>query len=197
VDALAPVLGALIGALAGLSGAWITGRRQAALEHEKWLRGISDAFAKDLRTTVKELTTELAKAVHSMCWLCWLAKYGPSRLTQERVRQYDEEMHIALPRIMGLHAVIAGMDGEVHFALAPLVNRAIALDAVIGEAGLSFEPGNPETANELANHHGSSLILEDELHRVVAKAIEGYAVTSHSQKRLEELQEPASRSPLA
>src|SRR5215510_3782864 len=92
------VLGALIGASAGV-GAWLTTRRQANLEREKWRRALSDAFANDLRSTVKELTTELAKAAHSMCWLCWLARHGPSRLTRGRFEQCDMEM----PRVAAAH----------------------------------------------------------------------------------------------
>jgi len=175
--AFAPVLGALIGALAGVGGGWLAGWRQAHLEREKWLRGLSDAFANDLRSSVKELTTELAKAAHSMCWLCWLARHGPARLTQERVDQYDQEMHVLLPRITGLHAVIAGMDQKVHADLAPLVERAVALDAAIGDAGLSFVPGKPKTASELSTHYESSMALAKELHGVVARAISRYAVS--------------------
>jgi len=109
-----PVLGALVEALAVIGGALLNNQRQARLEREKWLRGLSDAFANDLRAAVKELATELAKASHSMCWLRWLARHGPSRLTQERIDQYDTEMHVLLPRITGLHAVIAGMDQPAH-----------------------------------------------------------------------------------
>lgn len=179
--AFAPVLGALIGALAGVAGGWLTGYRQAALEREKWLRGISDNFANELRSAVKELTTELAKAAHSMCWLCWLANKGPEQLTRERIFQYDQEMHGSLPRISGLHAVIAGMDQAVHVALAPLVSRAIKLDAAIGEAGLRFEAGRPETVAPLAACHEGSQVLERELHHVVAESIKGYAVASRIQ----------------
>lgn len=104
-------------------------------------------------------------------------QYGPSRLTQERVDQYDKEMHTLLPQISGLHAVIAGMDQQVHADLAPLVERAIELDAAIGDAGLSFVVGEAETAIELAKHHESSMVLEKQLHHVVAEAISRYAVS--------------------
>jgi len=173
-----PVLGALIGASAVVGGALLNNQRQARLEREKWLRGLSDAFDKDLRSAVKELATELAKAAHSMCWLCWLARYGPSRLTQERIDKYDEEIHALLPRIFGLHAVIAGMDQKVHADLAPLVDLAIEIDATIGAAGLQFVSGKPESALELAKCLDESIALEKELPRVIAKTISGYAMFS-------------------
>ncbi|MEK6286299.1 MAG: hypothetical protein AABO57_11200 [Acidobacteriota bacterium] len=175
-----PVLGALIGALAVVGGALLNSQRQARLEREKWLRGLSDAFANDIRSAVKELATDLAKASHSMCWLCWLARYGPSRLTQKRIDQYDEEIHALLPRITGLHAVIAGMDQRVYADLARLVEQAIEMDAAIGDAGLRYVSGKPETAAELAKYHDKSAALEKELPRVVAKAISGYAMFANA-----------------
>ena len=174
-SAFLPVLGALIGALAVILVAFLNNQRQSRLERDKWSRGLSDAFANELRAAVKELATELAKASHSMCWLCWLASHGPSRLTQERIDQYDTEMHVLLPRITGLHAVIAGMDQRVHSDLAPLVQRVVEIDSAIGDAGLGFVAGKPETALELANYHGESAALEKELPQVVATAIRPYA----------------------
>ena len=174
--AFAPVLGALIGASAGIAGALLTTRRQARLEREKWLRGVRDAFANELRSSVKELTTELASAAHSMCWVCWLAKYGPDRLTRQHLDQYDQEMHKLLPQIAGLHAMLAGMDVDVHKRLDSLVDRVYSVDAQIGEAGLAFADGRPETAAKLAMHHGTSLDLEKELPRVVADAVRPFAI---------------------
>lgn len=176
--AFAPVLGALIGALAGIGGGLLTGQRQARLEREKWLRGVHDAFANELRSTVKELTTDLASATHSMCWLCWLAKHGADRLTPLRLDAYDEEMHRLLPRIAGLHAMIAGMDREVHLRLRDLVDHVYKLDALIGQAALSFASGQPASATELAAHHDVSLKLEEELPAVVAEALRPYAIAA-------------------
>lgn len=148
-----PIVSAVIGAAAGIVGGGLSGQRQARLEREKWLRGVSDAFTTELRSSVKELTTKLAEATHSMCWLCWLASFGAERLTQERVTQYDEEMHVLLPQITGLHAVIAGMDYNVYLKLKPLVEQVLKLDAMIGDAGLDFVPDNERSAEGLAKLH--------------------------------------------
>jgi gas vesicle protein len=172
----APVFGALIGALAGIAGALLTTRRQAELERDKWLRGVRDAFANEVRSSVKELTTELASAAHSMCWVCWLAKYGPDRLNREHLDQYDQEMHKLLPQIAGLYAMLAGMDVDLHKRLNSLVERVYQVDAQIGEAGLVFADGRPETASALASHYATSLDLEKELPRVVTEAVRPYAI---------------------
>jgi hypothetical protein len=89
-------------------------------------------------------------------------------------------MHRLLPRLFGLHAVIAGMDQDVHRRLAPLIEDVVALDAAVGAASLQFMPGKPETAAALAGHLDDSRQLEHALHRVVAEAIGGYAVPVQS-----------------
>jgi hypothetical protein len=174
--AVASLLGALIGGLAGIAGGWFSGANQARLEREKWLRARSDEFAKELRTAVRELTTELADACHAMDWLCWLAKYGPDRLTSERIDHYDDTMHRLFPGLFGLHAVIAGMDQEVHRKLLPLVDGVVDLDARVGQASLRFVPGSPDSAAPLAELHSDSLALTYSLHEIVAAAVSPYAV---------------------
>lgn len=172
----AAVLSAVIGAVAGIVGGGLTGQRQARLEREKWLRGVSDAFTTELRASVKELTTRLAEAAHSMCWLCWLAKFGAEQLTQERIAQYDEEMHKLLPQITGLHATIAGLDYSVYLKLKPLVEHLLNLDIDVGEAGLHFTPGKLGSTEKLSILYEKIKNLEDSLSGVVAESIQHYSV---------------------
>ena len=175
-SAFVSILSAVIGAAAGIVGGGLSGQRQARLEREKWFRGVSDAFTTELRSSVKELTTKLADATHSMCWLCWLASFGAERLTQERVAQYDNEMHVLLPQITGLHAVIAGMDYDVYLKLKPLVEQLLKLDGMIGDAGLDFVPDEPKSANKLAELLKQANSLERTVSEVVADAIRPYSI---------------------
>jgi len=176
MELLVPLLTVVIGAAAGLFGGMLTAKRQARLELEKWSRGVSDAFRSEVRVTVKDLTTKIAAAIHSMCWLCWLAKYGPERLTVERVNQYDDEMHTLLPQITGLHAATASMDYRVYEHLKPLVLELVALDASIGEAGLAFVPADRNSASALAGLHQPSSSLEKRLAVLAAEAVRPYAI---------------------
>jgi hypothetical protein len=175
-SAFVSVLIAVIGAAAGIVGGGLSGQRQAQLEREKWVRGVSDAFTTELRSSVKALTTKLAEATHSMCWLCWLASFGAERLTQERIAQYDNEMHVLLPQITGLHAVIAGIDYDVYLKLKPLVEQLLKLDAMIGHAGLDFVPDAPKSAGRLAELLKQATSLERTVSEVVADAIRSYSI---------------------
>ena len=168
---------AIIGALAGIVGGALSGRREARLDQQKWNREISEAFKSDLRSTVRDLITKIAEAIHAMCWLCWLAKYGPEQLEKAKTEQYDAEMHTLLPQITGLYAVIAGMDQEVYNKLGPIIREVMSLDAQVGAAGLIFDANKPDTARGLADLHQQTLDLNEKLLSIASDALHPYAVT--------------------
>jgi hypothetical protein len=182
---IVPIVIALVGVLGSIGAGALAGRRQARLQRDAWRRETSDAFAAELRSTVKELTTKLAEAAHSMVWLCWSAKFGPDRLTQERIDQYDQEMHALLPEILGQHAVVAGMDRSVYLALSLLVRSVFEMDGTIGRAGLEFVPGESESAKSLSEKYEDALDLESRLSKTVANAIASYAVPTEHQEDVE------------
>jgi hypothetical protein len=178
------VASAIIAAVAGLTGGALTGRWQARLEREKWLRGVSDSFTTELRSYVGQLTTKLAEAAHSMCWLCWLAKFGVDRLTLERIAAYDQEMHVLLPQITGLHGIIAGLDYSVYLEIKPFVERLVKLDLSVADAGLSFVPGVMESAESLSRLYPQVSELENSLAEVVSEAMRPYSITSRTLKSI-------------
>lgn len=169
--ALATVLGAAIGAAAGISGGMLTGWRQTRLEREKWLRGREDILANELRVSLQQLTVRLAAAVHSMCWLTWLAKEGPSRLTQERIDGYDKEIHELLPQITSQQAMVAALNREAFDRLSSLVDRVLLADARIGQASLEFSSRDPKSATALAVCYEDTQTLEHLIPREVADII--------------------------
>lgn len=171
-----PLLSAFIGAVAGIIGGGLTARKHARLERDKWKRNINDTFRSELRTCIRELTTKIAAAIHSMCWLCWLAKFGADRLTQEQIDQYDNEIHTLLPQITGYHAVMASMDFRAYELFKPLISEIIQLDDKIGQASLIFKPGNSASAKHLADLHLDYLDLETKISRVVSEAVRPYSI---------------------
>ncbi|TGE21609.1 hypothetical protein E5K00_15125 [Hymenobacter aquaticus] len=175
-EGLAAVVAAIIGIAAGVISGVLSARYQSRIEHEKWQRALSDGFRSELRATVQQLTHKLSEAIHSMCWLTWQAEYGPEKLTQERIDQYDEEMHRLLPQIIGLHAVLAGMDYEVFSQLRGIVDDALKQDAGIGYAHLAFTEQDKSSARGLASQHEQAVALESQLSQAVAEAIRGYSI---------------------
>lgn len=169
--ASAIVLGAGIGALAGITGGMLASWRQTQLEREKWLRGRDDVLANELRVSLQQLTVKLAGAMHSMCWLTWLAKQAPQRLTENRITEYDNEMHELLPQITGLHAMVAALDRASFDRLSGLVERVLVADERIGRASLEFMTGSSDSATALAACFEETMLLERTIPQVVADVI--------------------------
>ena len=119
----------------------------------------------------------MATAIHSMSWLTWLAKESPNKIEQENLDAYDLEMHRVLPGIMSSHALLAGMDREVHRQLEETVAFTYALDARIGRAALDVVPGDPATAAGLASLYQESVDFHDRLIKIVPDVLEPYAAT--------------------
>ena len=174
--ALASLLGAAIGATAGITGGALTAWRQGQLEQAKWVRARKDAVASDLRTTLQQLAVKLAAAVHSMCWLTWLAKASPGRVTQERIDAYDREMHELLPQITGLEAVVAAIDQSAYTRLAAVVARVVEADWVIGHASLEFKPGDGRSAEALAACDSATQKLHRDLPIALAQIVSAHVV---------------------
>jgi hypothetical protein len=175
-DAQATVMAALIAIVAGAISGYLAGQFQSKIEIEKWRRSVLDSFRTELRSTVQQLTFKVSEAVHAMCWLTWLAKYGPNKLSAERIELYDKEMHVLLPQIIGLHTILAGMDYAVFVKINTIVDAALTLDAQIGGAHLKFIEGDIDTATPLAGYHQMAVDLESQLAKVVAEAIKGYSI---------------------
>src|SRR4051794_2714118 len=107
---MATVLGALVGAGAGIAGALLTTWLQLRLERRRSHQTREDAIAKELSGAVQQLTIKMASSVHSMCWLTWLAESGPDRVQQANLDAYDTEQHKFVPEILGYLSTVAAVD---------------------------------------------------------------------------------------
>jgi hypothetical protein len=52
-----------------------------------------DVISTALSEAVQLLTMKMSTALHSMCWLTWLARTAPERVTKQRLDLYDDEQH--------------------------------------------------------------------------------------------------------
>jgi hypothetical protein len=164
-------LGALVGLTGVVIGGLLTVLHQRRLEKDKALNARADALAKELAGAVQQLTISLASAVHSMCWLTWLAATRPDQLTQMKIDKYDDEQHVMLPKILGYLSTTAALDVKLYHTLRERVDEVFGLDAKIGEAGLSFKENPAASAAKLAAYFVESNKLERQLPRSVGDIV--------------------------
>ena len=96
---------------------------------------------------------------------------APTKLTQERVKQYDDEMHKLLPQLLGYHALVASLRPQTYGRFASLIERIFQADRDIGDASLKFIQGQPATAAALAALHDTSMHLEEQLPQTVRSVL--------------------------
>ena len=160
---IATLLGAGVGLAGGVIGGALTVWHQRRLERDKAVNARADAVAKELAGGVQQLTISIASALHSMCWITWLAANRPERLTQKRIDKYDAEQHATLPKILGYLSTTAALDLELYHKLRPRVDEIFRLDAAIGKAGLSFKEDAAAAARALASFYLEMTEMERQL----------------------------------
>jgi hypothetical protein len=171
----AVLIGAGIAAFSGLTGALTTaylgGWRQERLEANKRYWSLEDAKVKRLDDTFSQLTVKLASALHSMCWITWIAYEAPARVTQEQVTAYDNEMHTILPEILGSWSQIASLSMEAHSLAEPAVRSVFRLDAEIGKVCLDIVDQQAKAAQALADLHPVCVEKEQALPLLMADIV--------------------------
>jgi hypothetical protein len=125
---------------------------------------------RSVRGAIAELVKRLASAGHSICWLCWVAKYTPVDLNSDQFQAYDKEMHLLLSEIMAARAVVAALHQPSHDALSELTEQIYDLDARVGEAKSKYSEADQRSAalKLLADLHGEADQFDDDLLKAVA-----------------------------
>jgi hypothetical protein len=174
VAIVATVLGAIAGATAVILGANLTSRRQLqgvrmtleenrTLEDARLRTSREDLIITAPTDAVQPLAMKMSTALHSMCWLTWLARTAPERVTKERLDLYDAEQHKTLPEIGGYSTTVAALDKGVHEKIEPLIKEIYDLDWVIGEAGLLLDNDRDEMIRKLVKADRVMVKVELEL----------------------------------
>jgi xanthosine utilization system XapX-like protein len=144
-----PVVAALI-ALSGVMIGWlVTALIQRSMDKSKAATARADSLARETSASAQQLTINAATALHSMCWLTWLAEKRPGQFSQQHIDNYNEEMHKTLPKISAHLATVAALDMRLYDALNPLVEDIYALDEHLGKTAQSFSIDKHATTRDI------------------------------------------------
>lgn len=141
-------------------GAIITGLFKYRIEKDKWPRAREDAIANDLREAIQQLTINASSALHSMCWLTWVARERKESLTQDKIDQYDREIHELMPKINGFLVSVAALDKKSYDLISPSVKKVAEMDWKIGHASIRFNLDQNSSAVKLGNLHADVASLD-------------------------------------
>ena len=116
-----------------------------------------------LSEAVAEVARRLAAGRHSICWLCWIAKYCPKDLTADHLTAYDKEMNEIWSQLVRARVVLAALSAPVHTQLSPLIQKLYDLDVKVGDAKALYSESNERGIKALGSLHQATQIFDDEL----------------------------------
>jgi hypothetical protein len=153
-------------------------RTTEATEQVKAAIAAQSAIGGELRKSVQELTVSMASMMHSMCWLTWAAM-RQGEFTEEKVEQYDDEVHKLSPDIVGHMTSVAALDPAVYEKIEPLVRELFAMDAEIGDACIAWR-SNHFDGEHVRRLQSDSVAMMYRLPRKIAGIVGTHAIPSHS-----------------
>ena len=161
-------MAALIGATGAFAGAWLSGRHERRLEHERWLNARQEAAEDARAAAVVDLTTHLAAALQTIVWFTAAAGMREQRFTEQTILDYDDEMRRHLTStIQGLVGV-AHRDAMAFAALEKLAQEVWELDARVASQAAGYWTNPNEARARISGMLLESYELERSLpHRIV------------------------------
>lgn len=152
------------------------------LEQAKWPMAREDALAAGFRDSLQALLLPILSAAHSICWITWFASEFPDELDQKKLDQYEDEMHVLLPKVSSALTLLSAHDAEAYELLKEHARKLYSLDAKIATTARQLfaarEAGSSDSdfLSTLSNYHRESGDLEwgipDEVAGLVRKIVE-------------------------
>jgi len=149
------VLSILASAVAGVIGVLVGAFSQRSLELKRWKLSRQDELHREIRNITGDLTGGVAEFIHIMLWYTYFVP-ETGRPSDELIRQYKDESHRLIGRMVGARVRLAALDVATHERLRPLIDKALSISERIDEAtgitdpAVRISPERIEALNEEA-----------------------------------------------
>jgi len=168
------VQSAIIGALAGLVGILVGAVSQRSLEMKRWRQTRQDELRRETRGIAGELAGSVAEFIHTMLWYTYFVP-DAGQAPDDLVKQYKDESHRLIGRIVGARAKLAAMDHEIHERLNPFIDRALALSESIDDATGIISADSKVDGDKIEQLNREARQLMDDVNRATRALYEGSA----------------------
>ena len=139
------IFAALIGASGAFAGAWLSGRHERQLEHERWARTRQDSADDARAAAITELTKHLASATQTITWFTTGAGMRSQLFSERTITDYDTEMLTHLKATIQSLVAVAHRDEAAFRTLEQLVREVWRLDWEVARGAAVFW-SDPEAA---------------------------------------------------
>ncbi len=170
--------GAIIGAVAGIAGILTGALAQRSLEMKRWQQARQDELHREVRSIAGDLAGSVAEFIHTMLWYTYFVP-DSGNPADDLVKQYKDESHRLIGRIVGARAKLAAIDHDIYKHLNPLIDRALSISENIDDAtGITSEESTvDEVEIEKLNKEARQLMDDvNQATRTLYKRTEGDVV---------------------
>jgi hypothetical protein len=167
--AIAGLLGASTGAVAGLGAGVIGGWQQRIAEAQRWRQGRADEIWRAERQSLIDLTTLIATGCQAMAWIAWSASVKPLTGARTEADLYDDRMRDLLPRIFSAQAAASGLSDQTYETIQAIIARLIELDTELSTECVKLESSPETTLPKIAAFEPRALGLAREVVETVRK----------------------------
>ena len=168
----AAFVGAAIGATTVFISSYLTFRYQLRLEEKKSRIAREDALDKELRSYAAEVMREMFSALHSMAWIAWHAykqmKLDIPLINDELISQYHQEIHSAVPRLLGHLAAVDSVDKRAYKELSDQWSELQKLEDRIANTLVKYQRLPDDSLRSLAEYHPEIMELYKSLPKNLA-----------------------------
>jgi hypothetical protein len=187
--ALAGLLGASVGAIAGILGGLVAGWQQRKSDALRWQQARADDLRREERRSLLELTSLLAEASQAAAWLSWAATIKSADALKAEASEYDVRMRAIMPRLFSAQAAASGLSDESFSQMDPLVDRLLSLDSDLGEVSLRLETEPAVAQQELKDFKKPAY----DLTRDIVLGVRSLLRVDHSDATVRKLDSPPRR----
>lgn len=157
--AAAGLVGAAIGAFAGLIGSTLAAWQQNRAERERRRASQLDEFVKAQRQALLHLAELVAIGSQAMLWAAWAAstKSGPE--VRQEIDMYEARMRELLPKLLAAQAEASSISDDAYNRVNPLVDQLTVLDTRIGTAASKMDDDEHEARRHISETKDDALRL--------------------------------------
>jgi hypothetical protein len=157
--AVAGLLGAAIGALAGVIGSTLTAWQQNRAERERRRAAQLDEFVKAQRQALLHLGELVAAGSQAMLWVAWAARNKSGTQVRQEIDTYETRMRELLPQLLAAVAEASSVSDEAFKRVNPLVDQLEVLDTKIGTAATMLDEDEDEARRRITETKEDALSL--------------------------------------
>jgi hypothetical protein len=131
----------VVGLLAGGVALWNEARKrrqERENERQRLQAQRDEARLSAIRLSAADAFKEMFVLQHEVEWLTWHARYEPKAVNEDMRRDYNQAVHVSIPKLLGALAVLASLDETTFRKLKPIADELFEFEGTTARAAIGL-----------------------------------------------------------